>query len=400
MAKHNSKASFGEVVKSSQYGLSIPSSEGGAIPILGMSNVRDGVIVSEGARGVDLSEKDLKAFRIRKGDFLFNRTNSEALVGKAAIAKDDMDCVFASYLVRFKLDESRVRPGFIGNVFITETARHFLRTLATPGVSQFNINPNTLKKHFKFHLPTLPEQDAILRVLDCWDRGIEEAERLLVLKERRKRALMQQLLTGKRRFPEFVEPWRKCRLGDAFWERNESGFLELRLLSITADRGIIDRTHIERKDTSNADKARYKRIVPGDIGYNTMRMWQGVSALSSLEGIVSPAYTVVTPGPDIDAEFASYLFKSPFMIHLFYRYSQGLVDDTRNLKFNQFKRVPVALPELEEQRRIAAVLNTCDAEITQLRTQIAALKQQKRALMQKLLTGQVRVPEAKNGKVE
>ena len=85
--------------------------------------------------------------------------------------------------------------------------------------------------------------------------------------------------------------------------------------------------------TKMDDKSKYLKICTGDIGYNTMRMWQGVSAYSYYEGIVSPAYTVLKPINSIDSKYFSYLFKMPEIIFMFYRYSQGLVDDTRSLKY-------------------------------------------------------------------
>ena len=86
-----------------------------------------------------------------------------------------------------------------------------------------------------------------------------------------------------------------------------------------------------------------------------MRMWQGVSALSSLEGIVSPAYTICTPKKGLDGEFMAYLFKLPLIINLFYRYSQGLTSDTWNLKYHHFRQVKVTIPEFLEQKAIARV---------------------------------------------
>ncbi|MFO4987002.1 hypothetical protein RCK87_24985, partial [Salmonella enterica subsp. enterica serovar 1,4,[5],12:i:-] len=94
---------------------------------------------------------------------------------------------------------------------------------------------------------------------------------------------------------------------------------------------------LERRDTSAEDKSNYKVIRKGDIGYNTMRMWQGVFGLSAHDGIVSPAYTVVTPDRSrILGEFASHLFRHPRVVHTFRRYSQGLVDDTLLLKYPHF----------------------------------------------------------------
>jgi type I restriction enzyme S subunit len=123
-------------------------------------------------------------------------------------------------------------------------------------------------------------------------------------------------------------------------------------------------------------------------------MWQGVSGFSSLEGIVSPAYTICTPNKKVDSEFMAYLFKLPETIHLFYRYSQGLTSDTWNLKFRHFKEIKVTIPEIEEQRAIAKVLKTCDEEIRLLRKKLEALKKQKRGLMQKIFTGKWRVKAA------
>ena len=166
---------------------------------------------------------------------------------------------------------------------------------------------------------------------------------------------------------------------------------DLPLLAITGSRGVIPASDIERKDSSTPDKSRYKRIAPGDIGYNTMRMWQGVSAISSLEGIISPAYTVCIPNKGIDAWFMGYLFKFQPVAHLFRRYSQGLVNDTLNLKYYNFAKIKVRIPGFDDQRQIREVFFTVDEEIETLETKLKALEKQKRGLMQKLLTGEVRV---------
>ena len=70
-----------------------------------------------------------------------------------------------------------------------------------------------------------------------------------------------------------------------------------------------------------------------------MRMWQGVSAYSEYEGIVSPAYTILAPMEGVYSRYFAYLFKTQSMIFSFYRFSQGLVDDTRNLKYENFKKI-------------------------------------------------------------
>src|SRR5699024_1441801 len=149
-----------------------------------------------------------------------------------------------------------------------------------------------------YFLPKPPknEQDKIVNIISTWDKTISIIENLIQAKKRYKKGLMQQLLTGKKRFPEFEgEEWVEVKLGEVFTERKEKECSHLDLVAITTERGVIDRDKLDRKDTSSSNKDNYKRIAPGDIGYNTMRMWQGVSGYSELEGIVSPAYTIVTP---------------------------------------------------------------------------------------------------------
>ena len=216
--------------------------------------------------------------------------------------------------------------------------------------------------------------------------------RVVESKAERKRGLMQELLTGRKRFKAFdVERWQTGRLGDLFDERVEIGRTDLPLVAITGQDGVVLRDTLAKRDTSSEDKSKYLRIAPGDIGNNTMRMWQGVAGLSRIEGIVSPAYTICVPSERVDGQFASYLFKHAPLINLFRRYSQGLVDDTLSLKFPHFAEIHVTIPDVPEQKRIAAVLGACDREIGLLQKQLAALKEQKRGLTQKLLTGEIRV---------
>ena len=253
------------------------------------------------------------------------------------------------------------------------------------------INSKTVLKQ-SIHLPEFTEQQKISAILSTQDKAIGLKEKRLAEKQRQKKYLMQQLLTGKKRLSDFTVPWVATSLGNLFSERKETNCEKLQLLAITGTQGVIPRSKLDLKDNSSEDKSKYLKIRIGDIGYNTMRMWQGVSAYSDYEGIVSPAYTILKPVADIDAKYFSYLFKLPETVFLFYRFSQGLVDDTRNLKYENFKKITVRYPsDRREQTAIAKVLSTADREIDLLRQDIDQEKQKKKALMQLLLTGIVRV---------
>jgi type I restriction enzyme S subunit len=247
--------------------------------------------------------------------------------------------------------------------------------------------PTIFLKNYDFPLPPLPEQKVIANLLSTWDETIEKTERLIQAKE----TLFMRFLNDLIYIPTKEGKWKQVRTKFLFMERKETKRGDLPLLSITNGEGVILREDTNRKDTSNEDKSKYLRICPGDIGYNTMRMWQGVSALSSLEGIVSPAYTICIPGEKLSPLFVAYLFKMPFMIHRFYRYSQGLTSDTWNLKFTHFSEVEMPLPSLEEQVQIAHSLSSAQREIDLLKQLVNKYKMQKRGLIQKMLTGEWRV---------
>ena len=357
--------------------------------MLRMGNIGElGVDLSDLAY-VDPEEIDLKKYRLEKGDLLFNRTNSPELVGKTALFDANIECVCASYLVQFKLDEHRILPKYASYFFKTDAAQRQLYALTTLGVSQANINPTHLQDYLQVAYPSLEEQRKIVGILDRWDRAIEQVDALIEQKQEHLHGLRQRLLTGEVRFPEFSEPWETVKLGEVFSERDETGHGDLDLLAVTMDDGVLPRDQLDRRDTSSSDKSNYLRAAPGDLVYNSMRMWQGVSGIAPTDGIVSPAYTVCVPENGISEWFIRHLFQHESVINLFRRYSQGLTSDTWKLRYEHFAQIEVEIPSMSEQQRIAEALDTAEAEIEKLEQKRNALKRQKKGLMQRLLTGAV-----------
>lgn len=279
-------------------------------------------------------------------------------------------------------------PRFV--LFALQNAYNDIRRLSNAG-NQKNLNADIIKT-YSLSWPSISEQQMIVEILTIQDKIIELKEKRLAEKQSQKKYLMQQLLTGKKRLPGFVGKWKSEKLGALFTERIETNCAHLELLSITGTQGVVPRKELELKDNSSEDKSKYLRICVGDIGYNTMRMWQGVSSYSNYEGIVSPAYTILKPQEHINAKYFAYMFKLPEVIFLFYRFSQGLVDDTRNLKYENFKKISVTYPEnIDEQNAIVTIFEIADHEIDLFQKDIEQEKQKKKALMQLLLTGIVRV---------
>lgn len=324
---------------------------------------------------------------LTEGDILFSRRGD--VCRSALVTPKEHGWICGTGCLRARPDGS-VCSEFLFHCLQTYQLRGWLENNAV-GQTMPNLSTSILME-LPLHLPPVPEQNKIAGILSTWDRAIDLTDRLIAAKEKQKKALMQQLLTGKRRFKEFAgEGWREARLGDLFSERNEIGHNGLPLVAITGKEGIVYRDTLDRRDTSNEDKSKYLRICKGDIGYNTMRMWQGVSGVSEVEGIVSPAYTICTPKKAVDPYFMGYLFKYTPVVHLFLRFSQGLVKDTLNLKFREFSQIKVSVPSYEEQQQISGLFRQLDRHIALLKRESDALKNQKKALMQQLLTGKLRV---------
>ncbi|SKB00291.1 type I restriction enzyme, S subunit [Agreia bicolorata] len=284
-----------------------------------------------------------------------------------------------------QVDQSLVMPEYLLH-YLNHNVEAWKRFAASS-----RKDPNITRRDvesFPLQLPTISEQRKIANILRAWDEAIGRLQIAMDLI----RSKMLDHATRSFEQMRSSEDRPYVRLGDLLSERVEVSTTSLPLLSVTQHRGVIRQAAEGRKDSSTSDRSRYKRVMPGDIAYNTMRMWQGASGVVTEEGIVSPAYTVVTPKARlIDPNFAASLFKDKRTMFDFERYSQGLTSDTWNLKYPAFAEICVPLPDLESQRSLANYLDAARQEISLLDREIELLKEQKRGLMQKLLTGEIRV---------
>lgn len=185
------------------------------------------------------------------------------------------------------------------------------------------------------------------------------------------------------RFKEFEEEWVQSKLGDCFLERVERSAIG-ELISVTINNGVVKAADTGRADSSSADKSNYKRVEVGDIAYNSMRMWQGACGYSSYSGILSPAYTVVTPTNGVDVKFYYYLFKRTDSLYQFRINSQGLTSDTWNLKYPSFSKINCMVPKEPEQKRIAELFLHIDNLISKLEQKLEKLRNIKQSLLNQM----------------
>ncbi|UNP30732.1 restriction endonuclease subunit S [Lysobacter gummosus] len=164
------------------------------------------------------------------------------------------------------------------------------------------------------------------------------------------------------------------------------------LFSVTMNDGLVDREQLERKQETNLSAKEHLLVKPGDIAYNTMRMWQGAFGLADREGLVSPAYVVLKPRADVDPLYASYLFKTPRMSYLFWAYSYGLTDDRLRLYPDDFMRIPVSIPALPVQMRTARLLSEWDQAISATERLFSLQTDLHKKILADLTVGRQRLP--------
>jgi type I restriction enzyme S subunit len=257
--------------------------------------------------------------------------------------------------------------------------------------------PTDYLKEYKVFTPQLPEQIKIAEILSTWDNAINTMQKLLANSQQQKKSLMQQLLTGKKRFVWFEGEWEKvklkslgrCLTGLTYSPDDvvENGILVLRSSNIQSGKlSFADNVYVN-KVIEEKNKTRY-----GDILVcirNGSRNLIGKTAFIKEEGCGQTHGAFMTLFRGNHSEYVFQLFQS----HTYYKQvSQNLGATINSINTSDLHEFVFFMPSNKSEiEKIAAVLTTADQEIDNLRAQINHLKQEKKALMQQLLTGKRRV---------
>ena len=286
----------------------------------------------------------------------------------------------------FALDKKRCNNNFYEQLFKNNVQGKELFKYINSGVRNdglLNLNDNNFFK-IKLVSPPLKEQKKIAEILSVWDDGIETLEKLIEQKEILKKATMQKLFFEK-------ESWKMMRFDKIFKDFCKKNCPRERLLSATQENGVIPRDMLSGKVMSpEGSLDGYKLIEAGDFVIS-LRSFQGGLEYSKYRGILSPAYTVLKNIIDIDKDFYRHFFKSYKFIEKYLSISVIGIRDGKQISYLDLSSVKIPYPLLEEQEKIGKILNCYDEEIQLLNSKLEKLKEQKKGLMQKLLTGQIRV---------
>lgn len=251
---------------------------------------------------------------------------------------------------------------------------------------------------FSLALPTLEERKKIAAILSTQDKAIELQARKIEELKRFKKGCLEKMFPRKgqkvpeTRFPGFTGDWEQRKAKELFVSTADKGYPELPVLSATQDRGMIRRD--ENSINIFHDKkneAGYKRVLPGQFVIH-LRSFQGGFAHSAIEGITSPAYTVFgfSEPEKHDSEYWKYVFTSKSFIQRLETVTYG-IRDGRSISYEEFLTLGFVYPSKAEQTAIARYLDKLSDLITLHQRKLEEMKRQKKALMQLLLTGIVRV---------
>jgi len=342
---------------------------------------------------VKISDDQKATYLVKFGDVLFNRTSEISdEVGLSTVYLGKEPVVFGGFVIRATEKNKWLDDFFKKYCFRSNLVRNQV-IKGGQGAVRSNIGQGDLEK-VMVPIPPLPEQRAIAQVLGTMDEAIKTTEHLITQKELRKKWLMQNLLTGKKRLKGFSGEWKKLGAGEIFKSVSKKGFSDEELLSATQDRGMIPRTMLEgRVSMPTTGTEGFKLVEIGDFVIS-LRSFQGGLEYSSYKGLVSPAYTVLQPKKSINELFYKQYFKSSEFIGRLATAVIG-IRDGKQISYSDFCIVKVPYPSIEEQTAISWVLQTADHEINLLKEKVEKLREQKKGMMQRLLTGKVRVTNKK-----
>jgi type I restriction enzyme S subunit len=331
---------------------------------------------------------ELKQHRCITGDIIFARRGE---IGRCGLVTErEEGWITGTGCLRVRPSQNKCLPSYLIQFLMLPQVTQWL-TESAVGQTMLNLNSEALSS-LPVAVAPMSEQLEIIAILGIWDQTIERMEKLIAAKKQLKHGLMQQLLIGRKRFDGFKnQSWRACTLGDVASEsslRNNGKLFREVLLAVTKAEGMVPM----REKVQGVSVERCKVVRKGWFAYNPMRL--NIGSIAKWDGpqdaMVSGDYIVFRSHEDkLDPAFLDHYRRS-------YRWRRfvettGIGSVRVRIWFSDLGRIKLRLPPIDEQRRIAEVLNGCDDEISILDKQFQMLQLQKKGLMQKLLTGKVRV---------
>jgi type I restriction enzyme S subunit len=276
----------------------------------------------------------------------------------------------------------RFEPKFLDYLLRTEVYRaEYLRSSRGVTTSRLRLYPPDFL-NIPFVQPPLDEQRLIVQFLD-WHGAqtaklIRAKKKIIGLLNEQKQAIIHRAVTrgldpnaklkpsGIVWLDSMPEHWGAKRNGTLFTQRNQTGFPDLPILEVSLRTGVrIREFDANARKQIMSDREKYKRAAKGDIAYNMMRMWQGAVGVVPEDGLVSPAYVVAVPLPDVEASYFLNLFRTSACIGEIDGRSRGIVKDRNRLYWEDFKQIWCPFPPPHEQRAIVEFIYNYSAAVAE-----------------------------------
>ena len=368
--------SVGVVIKPSQY--YVPESEG--VKAFRSANVREGYIndndwVYFSKEGHELNKKS----QLKTGDVLIVRTGYP---GTACVVTPEFEGANAIDIVIARPDKNQVVSEYLCDYTNSHIGKSQVLNLQG-GMAQKHLNVGAYQV-LKIKLPPLSEQKKIAQILSTWDQAITTTERLLDLARRQKKALIQQLLTGKKRFSGFEGEWETVKLGSIFSRvttRND-GQSE-NVVTISGQQGLIRQNEYFNRTVASETLDNYFLIKKGQFAYNkSYSMGYPMGAIKRLnrykDGVVTTLYICfeLAAKDKADGNFFEHYFESGLLnIGLTQiAHEGGRAHGLLNVKPADFFDLKVPLPTHAEQVQIAATLTAADQEVADILSFLESLQ--------------------------
>jgi len=384
------KVKLGDILTAVDYGTAAKSDAIGKYPVLRMGNLENGYLVWD-----DLvyssSEEEYAKYELKKGDILFNRTNSRDKVGKTSIYRGERPSIFAGYLIRLKVN-NECDPYYVNYCMNSKRFAEFCKSVRTDAIGQSNINAQVLQT-YDFSLPPIEEQKKIAATLSVWDSAIEKMEKLIDAKEKSFNSLLKELIY----FPAESERWNIVKLGDvsemssggtpkSSIEKYYNGDVLWVSIADMTEQGMYIKDTAKKLTKLGIENSAAKIYPKGTVLY-AMYASIGEVSIAKKEMASSQAILGIQVSDKLVNKYLYYfLVGQKERIKL-----QGQVGTQSNLNAGMVKNLDIPIPSIKEQNKIIAVLDNGMDELSLLKQQLENYKKQKQGLMQKLLTGQWRV---------
>ncbi|MGP6443475.1 restriction endonuclease subunit S [Rahnella aceris] len=352
------------------------------------TNVRHGRVDTEHVRYVTKDTFDTWTRRgaPQNGDIILTR---EAPVGEAGILKNADGIFLGQRTIMYRVNKMKANNYFILYSILGNFCQRQIENFSNGGTVAHMRVPDC--EEILLKVPPLPEQTKIAQILSTWDKAIATTEKLIGNSQQQKKALMQSLLTGKKRLPGFEGEWIVQPLGNWLKEYKNKSSENDQYEVLTSSRNglVLQSKYFENNRISSRDNIGFNILPEGYVTYRSRsddgRFTFNVNKLG-IPGLISVYYPVFN-FPTGSLEFFINLLS--LSESLFEAHSVGT--SQKVLSINALKLMKFKIPNVEEQQKIAAVLTAADNEIELLQKKLAFLKQEKAALMQQLLTGKRRV---------